>query len=152
MSEANKLDRSALKFNQGAIVLLTSIAFVFNISWLVLFVATVLIVGTLFPKAGFFKLIYFHVTKQHGIIKPDIVEEDNVPHLFAQGMGGIFLTLSFLLLEFTNLQFSGWILSVIVIVLAFVNLALNFCAGCFIYFQLGKLGIFSGRISEKQNA
>ena len=152
MSEANKLDRSALKFNQGAIVLLTSIAFVFNISWLVAFVAFVLLFGTLFPKAGLFKLIYLHVARPFGIMKPNIVGEDNTPHLFAQGMGGIFLTLSFLLLEFTNLQFFGWTLSIIIIVLAFVNIALNFCAGCFIYFQLGKLGVFSGKISEKQNA
>ena len=34
-----KIDRSALRFNQGAIVILVSIAFLFNLSWLVALVA-----------------------------------------------------------------------------------------------------------------
>ena len=153
MSEKiNKLDKSALKFNQGAIVTLTAVAFIFNINWLIAFVAVVLIIGTILPKAGLFKLVYFHITKRFRIIKPNIVEEDNAPHLFAQGMGGAFLFISFLLLEIVNQQFIGWTLSLIVLALAFVNLSLNFCAGCFIYFQLGKLGIFSHKISEEQNA
>jgi len=147
----SKLDRSALKFNQGAIVSLTAVAFVFNINWLIALVAIVLITGTIFPKAGFFKLIYFHIAKRLNLIKPKIVEEDNTPHLFAQGMGGVFLSISFLLLEFTNQQFVGWTLSLLVLVLAFVNLTLNFCAGCFIYFQLGKLGVFPHKLSENQH-
>ena len=153
MSEKlNKVDISALKFNQGAIVIFTAVAFVFNIKWLIAFVAVVLITGTIFPRAGLFKLIYSHITKQLNLIEPRIVEEDNTPHVFAQGMGGIFLTIAFLLLEFTNQQFIGWTLSLIVLVLAFVNLALNFCVGCFLYFQLNKLGIFPGKLSEKQHA
>jgi hypothetical protein len=86
-----------------------------------------------------------------GIIKPKIVEEDNTPHLFAQGLGGIFLAASFLFLEFTNQQFAGWFLSIIVVALAFINLATNFCAGCFIYFQLNKFGIFSKKQVRKQH-
>lgn len=153
MSEKiNKIDRSALKFNQGAIVLLTAFAFIFTINWLIALVAAVLVVGTIFPKAGLFKLIYFHIVKRFGIIKPKIVEEDNTPHLFAQGMGGVFLSISFFMLEFANQQFIGWTLSLIVLVLAFVNLALNFCVGCFLYFQLSKLGVFPRKLSEKQHA
>ena len=153
MSEKlNKVDISALKFNQGAIVIFTAVAFVFNIKWLIAFVAVVLITGTIFPGVGLFKLIYSHIAKQLNLIEPRIVEEDNTPHVFAQGMGGIFLTIAFLLLEFTNQQFIGWTLSLIVLVLAFVNLALNFCVGCFLYFQLNKLGIFPGKLSEKQHA
>lgn len=148
----SKFDRSALKFNQGSIVLLTSIAFIFNIDWLVLFVAVVLLVGTLIPKAGLFKLIYFNIAKRVRIIKPSIIEENNTPHLFAQGMGGLFLSMSFLLLDFTSQQFLGWTLSIVVIVLAFVNIVLNFCAGCFIYFQLSKLGVFPRKFSRQQNA
>jgi len=150
--QINKVDRSALKFNQGAIVTLTAVAFIFNINWMIAFVTIVLIIGTIFPKAGLFKLIYFHIAKRFVIIKPNIVEENDTPHLFAQGMGGVFLSISFLLLEFANQQFVGWTLSLLVLALAFVNLTLNFCAGCFIYFQLGKLGIFARKVSEEQNA
>ena len=148
----SKVDRSALKFNQGAIVLLTAIAFIFNITWLILLVAVVLLIGTIFPKVGFIKLIYIYAFKRYGFIKADIVEEDNNQHLFAQGLGGVFLLVSFILLEYLNQQFIGWTLSLLVLALAFINLTLNFCAGCFIYYQLNRFGVFSNNISEKQHA
>ena len=147
----SRVDRSALKFNQGAIVVFTAIAFIFNYTWLIAFVAVVLLIGTLFPKVGLFKLIYFHSFKRYGIIKPDIVEENNTQHLFAQGLGGIFLAISFILLEYLNQQFIGWTLSLLVLALAFINLTLNFCAGCFVYFQLNRFGVFSNKIGGKQH-
>jgi hypothetical protein len=100
----------------------------------------VLLIGTLFPDAGLFKIIYFKAAKPLGLIKPKIVEEDNAPHRFAQGLGGVFLLLSFTTLEF-NLNLVGWGLSLIVLSLALINLTVNFCMGCYIYFQLNKLGI-----------
>ena len=134
----NILDRSSIKFNQGAIVVLVSIAFIFNLNWLVVLVSVVMLIGTLFPNAGLFKLIYLHVFKPLEIIKPDVVNEDNTPHLFAQGLGGVVLAVSFVLLNFTEQQLAGWLLSIIVMALAFINLSTNFCAGCFLYFQLNK--------------
>ena len=137
----NKLDRNALKFNQGSIVALTAVAFLLQQSWLVALVMTVLLIGTIFPKAGLFKIIYFNIVKPLGLIKPYIVEEDSAPHQFAQGLGGVFLLFSFIALKF-NLNILGWGLSLIVWALAFINLTINFCLGCYIYFQLNKLGIF----------
>jgi len=137
---SNKLDRNALKFNQGAIVTLTAAAFLLQQPWLIAFVMAVLIIGTIFPGAGLFKLIYFHIIKPAGIIKPNIVIEDSSPHQFAQGLGGVFLMFSFIALEF-NLSILGWGLSLIVLLLALVNLTVNFCLGCYIYFQLNKVGI-----------
>ena len=146
-----KLDRSSIKFNQGAIVVILSIAFLFNLNWLVAFVSIIMLIGTFIPKAGLFKLMYFHIFKPLGIIKPRIVMESNTPHLFAQGMGGVVLAVAFSLLFFANQIFAGWLLSLVVVALAFINLTTNFCAGCFIYFQLNKIGIFSGQ-SGKQHA
>ncbi len=138
----NKLDRSALKFNQGAIVIFTALAFLLNNSWITAFVAAVMLIGTIYPKAGLFKLIYLRILKPLGLIKPDIVEEDNSPHQFAQGLGGVFLLFSFLFTNILGLLSLGWLLDIIVLALAFINLTVNFCLGCFIYFQLIKLGMF----------
>jgi len=148
----NKLDRSALKFNQGSIVVLTAIAFLFSLPWLIVFTAAVMLAGTIFPKAGLFKLIYKHIAKPLGIIKPDVAEENNSPHQFAQGMGGIFLTVSFIALK-AKFFVIGWILALIVLALAFINLTVNFCVGCYIYFQLNKLGLFRSKPeSRSENA
>jgi hypothetical protein len=95
-NEIMKLDKSAIKFNQGSIIVLIATAYLFSLPLLVACVMVVMIMGTIFPKAGLFKLIYQYIAKPLGIIKPNIVEEDNSPHQFAQGLGGIFLLASFI--------------------------------------------------------
>lgn len=143
MSKIYIIDRTGLKFNQICIVLSVATAFILNLPWLTGIVAAVLLAGTFFPKAGLFKLFYTYVVKKSGLLKPVISEEDMSPHLFAQGLGGIFLTLSYLLLTVFNLSLLGWIFSIAVLFLALLNLTFNFCLGCFIYYQLQKSGLFS---------
>ena len=144
----SKLDRSALKFNQASIVVLTAVAFLFNIPWLIIFTSAVMLIGTIFPYAGLFKLVYKYIVKPIGIVKPNIVEEDNSPHQFAQGLGGIFLAVSFVAL-IAKFIILGWILAFIVLALAFINLTVNFCAGCYIYFQLHKFGVLQSKTETR---
>lgn len=135
-----KVDQSALKFNQASIILLLVLAFLLNAAWLVAFVAAVMLVGTLWPEAGLFKQVYARWLKPAGLIKPDVIDDDPQPHLFAQGLGGIFLALSAVAL-WLGAQVVGWALAAMVIVLASLNLFLGFCLGCFIYYQLGRVGV-----------
>jgi hypothetical protein len=135
-----KVDQTALKFNQACIIALLVLAYLFNWPWLVAFVAAVMLVGTVFPGAGIFKLFYAKVLRPAGLLKPKIVADEPQPHLFAQGVGGIFLLLSTLAF-LAGLPVAGWGLAAVVVVLAAVNLFLGFCAGCFMYYQLGRLGV-----------
>ncbi|MFZ0454962.1 MAG: DUF4395 domain-containing protein [Ignavibacteriaceae bacterium] len=150
-SKSEKIDKTVLKFNQGSIVAFTSLAFLFNIYWLVALVGLVLLADTLFPGTGLFKLFYRHIVKPLKILNPDISIESKAPHQFAQGLGGLFLLLSFILLQFLGSTFFGWSVSFVVIALAFVNLTLDFCAGCFIYFQIQKIKL-SLSLTENKNA
>lgn len=135
-----KVDQSALRFNQASIILLLVLAFVLNAAWLVAFVAAVMVVGTLWPEAGLFKQIYARGLKPAGLLKPDVIDDDPQPHLFAQGLGGIFLVLGAAAL-WLGAPVVGWSLAAMVIVLASLNLFLGFCLGCFIYYQLGRVGV-----------
>ena len=135
-----KVDQSALKFNQASIILLLVLAFLFNAAWLVAFVAAVMLVGTVWPEAGLFKQIYARGLKPAGLLKPNVVDDDPQPHLFAQGLGGIFLVVSAAAL-WLGAPVAGWALATMVIVLAALNLFLGFCLGCFIYYQLGRVGV-----------
>ncbi len=135
-----KVDQTALKFNQAGIILLLALAFLLNSVWLVALVAAVMVVGTVWPEAGLFKLIYARIFKPLGWPKPHVIEDDPRPHLFAQGLGGLFLVASAISL-WINASVVGWTLAAIVIVLAAVNLLLGFCLGCFLYYQLGRLGV-----------
>jgi hypothetical protein len=138
---AKKVDTTAIKFNQASIIVLTLLGFVFNQPWLVLFVGVVLAIGTAWPEAGLFKLIYLKLLKPVGLLKTNIIDDDPAPHRFAQGVGALFLLASSIVLLGFNNGIVGWILAWIVIILAGINLAFSFCAGCFVYYQLDRLDL-----------
>jgi molybdopterin converting factor small subunit len=137
-----KVDHSALRTNQVFIIGLLLIGFIIGVKawWLVAFVSAVMIIGTVIPSAGLFKRIYQHILKPSGLVKPDAIPDNPEPHLFAQGLGGIF-TLGSTIALLAGLPILGWTLTWIVIVLAALNLFLGFCAGCFVYYQLNRLGV-----------
>lgn len=136
-----KVDTTAIKFNQASIITFTLLAYVFDLPWLVLFVGAVLAVGTIWPGAALFQQAYRQVLKPIGLLKPHVIDDDPAPHRFAQGVGATFLGLSSLALLALNAISLGWGLAGLVVVLAAINLFFNFCAGCFVYYQLRRLGL-----------
>ncbi len=141
MTMAKKVDTTALKFNQASIIVITLLGFLLNQPYLVLLVGLVLAVGTIWPQAGLFKLVYLKLLKPSGILKAHVIDDDPVPHQFSQGLGALFLLGSGVaLLGFHN-PVLGWGLAWLVMILAGINLVFNFCAGCFMYYQLDKLGL-----------
>jgi len=138
------VDHAALKVNQTGIVATVLVAFVGSafyrpLAALIPLLAIVLLVGTFAPQLALFKQLYFKVLKPRGIVKPRPVADRPEPHNFAQGLGGVFLVVSSLLL--LPLPVVGLAIALLVAVLAFVNLAFGYCLGCQIYFQLGKRGL-----------
>jgi hypothetical protein len=137
---SRKVDQSALKVNQGFIIGLLLLAFVVDSTWLVAFVGVVMLLGTAVPSLSLFKRIYQHILKPAGLIHPQIIIDNPEPHRFAQGFGGVVVGLAVLALV-SGQTILGWSLAGLVVVLAALNLFLGFCAGCFLYYQLNKLGV-----------
>jgi O-antigen/teichoic acid export membrane protein len=135
-----QVDHSAIRVNQGTIIALLVLAFVVNAPPLVAFVSIVMLAGTASPRLALFQGIYRRVLKPAGIIKPAVIEDNPEPHRFAQGFGGVVLAVAATLL-FTGAATAGWVLAWIVVGLAALNLFLGFCAGCFVYYQLNRLGL-----------
>ena len=138
------VDHSALKVNQTGIVATVLVAFFGSYFYqpilvLIPLLAVVLLLGTFAPQFALFKQIYFKVLKPAGIVKPRPVQDRPEPHNFAQGLGGVFLAIASVFL--LPLPVVGLALSLLVGVLAFVNLAFGYCLGCQIYYQLGKAGL-----------
>ncbi|MCS7222245.1 MAG: DUF4395 domain-containing protein [Anaerolineae bacterium] len=134
------VDHTALRFNQASIILLLVLSFLADWPWLVTVVGLIMLVGTIWPGAGLFRLIYARVARPAGLFKPDMQPDEPEPHLFAQGVGGLFLlaaTIGFAL----NAAVLGWVLAAVVVVLAAINLFWGFCLGCFFYYQLARLGV-----------
>jgi hypothetical protein len=142
------LDHSVLKFNQISIITLTLLGFILNQPMFLSMVAAVLIAGSLNRNFAVFKLTYTYVIKPLNLLKPNPVEDIPAPHEFAQLLGGIVLGIGGLLL-YTGSPLLGWIFAWIVIALATANLSFGFCAGCFVYYQMRRLGVPGFRIQSQ---
>lgn len=135
-----KIDQSALKVNQAFIIGLLLLAFVLDAVWLVALVAAVMLLGTAVPSLALFKRIYQHLLKPAKWVRPNVVIDNPEPHRFAQGLGGVFVALALVAL-LAGAPLLGWALAGLVVLLAALNLFLGFCAGCFAYYQLHRLGV-----------
>ncbi len=138
------VDHSALKVNQTGIVATVLVAFIGSAFYkpllvLIPLLAIVLLLGTFAPQLALFKQLYFKVLKPRGIVKARPVQDRPEPHNFAQGLGGVFLAVSSVLL--LPVPVLGLALALLVAVLAFVNLAFGYCLGCQIFFQLERRGV-----------
>ena len=144
-----KVDHSALRTNQVFIIGLLLIGFVTDVKALVAFVAAVMLVGTFFPKVSLFKAVYLYILKPRGLVKPDVKIDNPEPHLFAQGVGGAFLTAATLAFV-ANAATVGWALAWIVIALAALNLFAGICVGCLMYYWLNRLGVPGFKVARIQ--
>lgn len=135
-----QVDHAALKTNQAFIIGLLLLAFVLNNIWLAALVGAVMLLGTAAPSLALFQQIYRKGLRPAGLVKPDVQVDNPEPHRFAQGFGGVVVLLAAVvwLLPASTLS---WALVWLVILLASLNLFLGFCAGCFLYYQLNRLGV-----------
>lgn len=140
-SNVPRVDTHLAKFSQAGTVLLSALAFLLNQPVIVVIAALILLLSAAAPSISPFRLVYRSVVLPLHLIKPRIAEDDPAPHRFAQGVGATFLIASSLLLYLTNAIALGWALDLIVFALAGINLTIGFCAGCFVYYQLGRVGI-----------
>jgi hypothetical protein len=132
-----KVDHSALRTNQAMIIGLSLIAFILNWSWMAALVMLVMAYGTLRRQPGF-RIVYTGLLKPRGWVKPDVINDNPEPHVFAQGFGAVVLLIGVVLLV-VGQPLAGWALVWLVIALAALNLFVGFCTGCAVYYWLGKL-------------
>ena len=135
-----KVDHSGLKTGQAATIILLIVAFVLNSPLLVAFVALAQLLGRLNVPYAPYRLLYQRVIKPSGIVKPNVVNDNPEPHHFAMLVGAVFNGVATLAL-LAGAAAVGWVLVGIVLVLANLNFWLNFCAGCWMYYQFHRLGI-----------
>lgn len=133
------LDHAGIRTNQALIIGLSVIAFILNLPWLVLLVALIMALGTALKQPGF-GFVYRRLLKPLKLVKADQLMDNPEPHLFAQGFGAVVLAVGSISL-FTGASLIGWALVWLVILLAGLNLLVGFCAGCAMYYWLGRLEV-----------
>ena len=140
-TSAPRVDAHLAKFSQASVAVLTALAFIFNQPILVLITAIIMVIAALAPEVSPFRLVYRSVVLPLHLLKPRIVEDDPAPHRFAQGIGAAFLLASSIAFFFIHAPVAGWTLDLIVFVLSTINFTVGFCAGCFVYYHLGRFGL-----------
>ena len=136
-----RVDTHLAKFTQATTFVLSGLAFIFGQPALVVIAALLMLTGVLLPAYSPYKLFYQSVLIPLKLLRPRIVEDDPAPHRFAQGIGAAFLIVASIVFYATPAVSVGWVLDLIVFVLAGLNFFVGFCAGCFVYYQLGRLGV-----------
>ena len=83
MNVLKPVDHAALRTNQATIILLLLLAFVLNVPLLVGLVALMMLGGSvIFNKPGF-GWVYTRGLRKLGWVKPDVLQDNREPHLFA---------------------------------------------------------------------
>ncbi len=149
-----RVDRNTLRTNQAFIVGLTAVAVAIGGDvgrWIVLATGLVLAAGTAHEGFALFKQVHQRVLKPFGVLGSRIEVEDPMPHQFAQAVGAVFLLAASIAL-FAGAWALGWALTLVVTALAFINLTVEFCAGCFVYLQLDRRGLLPRSIASNRAA
>ncbi len=145
------VDHSAMRVNQAVLIIFLVLAFIFNQPLPVFLSCAVMLTGSFLLRKPGFGFIYTNLLKPSGLVKPDVIQDNREPHIFAQVVGGIFL-LAASVAFFSGLTTLGWVLSWIVTALAALNLFAGFCVGCAMYYWLNHLNVPGFRRSAPQGA
>lgn len=140
MTSVPQVDQTALKTGQLTTILLLVAAFVLGeAAWpLVLFVAVAQFLGALAVPFAPYRLLYLGLRRVG--LKPNLQPDNPEPHRFSLLVGTLFNGAGALALAL-NAVALGWSLVWIVIALANLNFWGNFCVGCWVYYQLNRLGV-----------
>jgi hypothetical protein len=133
------VDQAEMRVQQFGVITLFLTAFVLD-RWELVALQTV-IFGLTFlnPRFSPFIALYRHVLQPVGLIRPDRRPDNEEPHRFAT-MIGLLVSSSATVLLAAGYASIGWGLVWLIVVLACIAFA-GWCAGCFSYYMLNRLGL-----------
>ncbi len=138
--DTRKVDQTGLKTGQALTIILLIAAFILQSPLLVALVALAQLLGALDTSFAPYRLFYQYVVKASGLVKPNVQMDNPEPHRFAMLVGALFNGTATVLL-LAGVPTVAWVLVGIVVVLANLNFWVNFCAGCWMYYQFNRLGV-----------
>jgi len=133
------VDQNELRTMQSLVVGLLLTAFVLDRWEVVAALAGIFTVIVVLPELNPFDLLYHGVLRRMGLIRPDIRPDHMAAHRFAR-LIGLLVVGSAAGLLYAGQATAGWSLVWLVIVLGSLAL-LGWCAGCFMYYLLHRLGL-----------
>ncbi len=139
MSDTRYVDHSAIKTGQLLAIATLVGAYLFNRWEPVAALAVVFLITSLFFEWGPFTLLYRLLLKPLFLVETDLRVDNTQPHRFGQAVGAVSAALAAAALYF-GYSSLGWGLVWVLIVLTVVSF-MGWCIGCFIYYQMNRLGL-----------
>jgi uncharacterized protein DUF4395 len=137
--EQQLVDQNEIRTHQTLTILMLLTGFVAN-SWeLVATQAAIFLIAFLVPILNPYQLFFKGILKPSGLLKSDIRVDIPQAHRFTMSIGFLF-TISSSYLIYSGNSTLGWGLVWLVICLGLIAV-IGWCAGCFSYFMLNRMGI-----------
>lgn len=145
MSDPHTVDHNAIRSAQMLTIATLGVSAFLQRWEPVAVLALVFLLTALSFQAGPFILLYRWVLRPLGLVRPDLRVDHLQPHRFGQAVGAVSAAAAAALL-YLGYAAAGWTLVTVLILLTAVSYS-GWCIGCFIYFQLYRLGLrgFFGR-------
>lgn len=136
---STQVDHAEIKLGQIFTMLMSVTAFALSEpQWLIALGAIFLITGVFRPYSPFV-LIYRHIVRPLNIMHSDYRLDNIQPHAFGQIIGAVTVAIAVALLH-VGYNTMGWVIVWILISLTLMSY-LGWCIGCFMYYQLNRLGL-----------
>lgn len=133
-----QVDHAEIKLGQIFTMVMSVAAFILSEpKWLVA-LGAIFLVTALFRPLSPFVLAYRHVVRPLGVMHSDYRLDNIQPHAFGQLIGAVTVAIAVALL-YTGYYTAGWTIVWILVGLTLVSY-LGWCIGCFMYYQLNRLG------------
>lgn len=142
---AVQVDHAEIKLGQIFTMVMSVIAFTFaEPKWLIA-LGGIFLVTAFFRSLSPFVLAYRHAVRPLGIMHSDYRLDNIQPHAFGQIIGAVTVAIAVALL-YMGYSIAGWVIVWVLVGLTLISY-LGWCIGCFMYYQLNRLGLkgFFGR-------
>lgn len=139
MSQLQTVDHAAIKTGQIFAIATLIGAFILQRWEPVAALAAIFLITAIAWRYGPFILVYRLALAPLKLVRPDIRHDNIQPHRFGQAVGAASALLAAAVLYSGHLT-AGWVLVGILIVLTAISF-MGWCIGCFIYYQLNRLGL-----------
>jgi hypothetical protein len=142
---AQPIDHAAIKTGQILSIATLVAAYILNYWEFVAALAAIFLLTAIKLEWGPFSLLYRVVLRRLGLVRPDMRSDNQQPHRFGQAVGAATAAAAAVVI-YTGHDVAGWALVMALIVLTAISF-MGWCIGCFIYYQLNRLG-FGGFFSS----
>ncbi len=133
------VDHAEIKLGQILTVAIALAAFLSKHDGLLVALTAIFLLSGTVRSLSPFALIYRFIVQPMGIMRSDYRLDNIQPHKFGQLVGAVTALAAFALIE-SGYPVVGWGVVVVLVGLTAVSYA-GWCVGCFMYYQLNRLGL-----------